>query len=205
MKELFHSHYPDFNVLDKWSSPDFDDQTREVIRKRLEAIPSIRFFNDHEAQTLSAISECIIPQPDRNESGKVPIVPWIDEILYEDTREGYRYEDLPTQRDAWRLGLQGIDETAQILFADKKFIELDAASRNNVLQQIEGGKPEGKTWEQLSAKRFFKSVILTTIVQIYYSHPFAWNEIGYSGPSSPRGHVRTWEGGIDPWDAQEKE
>ncbi len=40
---------------------------------------------------------------------------------------------------------------------------------------------------------------------MYYSHPLAWNEIGYGGPSSPRGHVRKWEGGVDPWEAQEKE
>lgn len=35
-KQAFQTHYPDYNVLDKWPSPDWDDQTRAVVRKRLE-------------------------------------------------------------------------------------------------------------------------------------------------------------------------
>src|SRR5437764_15184719 len=89
----FHSRYTDYNVLDKWSSPDWDDQTREVVRKRLEEVPLIRFFTDAEARTLAAVAERIMPQPDRDEADKVPIVPWIDEKLYKDERDGYRYEE----------------------------------------------------------------------------------------------------------------
>jgi hypothetical protein len=124
-KGAFQTRYPNYNVLDKWSSPDFDDQTREVVRKRLEEIPPIRFFTAHEAETLAAVAERIIPQPDRNETEKIPIAPWIDEKLFTDRRNGYRYEDLPAQREAWRLGLSGIDETARLLFGDKNFVELD--------------------------------------------------------------------------------
>ena len=61
----------------------------------------------------------------------------------------------------------------------------------------------GATWQQLPAARFFKSVLSITVVKIYYAHPAAWNEIGYNGPSSPRGHVRKRAGGVDPWEAQE--
>jgi hypothetical protein len=43
-----------------------------------------------------------------------------------------------------------------------------------------------------------------TIIKIYYAHPLAWNEIGYGGPASPRGHVRKWAGGVDPWEAREE-
>ena len=75
----FQTRYPDYNVLDKWSSPDWDDQTREVVRQRLEEIPRIRFFTDEEARMLSAIADLIIPQPERQEFEKVPIAPWIDE------------------------------------------------------------------------------------------------------------------------------
>jgi hypothetical protein len=40
-----------------------------------------------------------------------------------------------------------------------------------------------------------------TNVKTYYAHPSAWNEVRYNGPSSPRGHRRIWEGGVDPWEA----
>jgi hypothetical protein len=200
----FQTHYPGYNVLDKWSSPDWDDQTREVVRQRLEQIPPIRFFTDEEVQTLTAIAERIVPQPDRSEGEKVPIVPWIDEKLHEDKRDGYRYEEMPPQREAWRLGLQGINETAQALFDGKQFRDLDARSQDVVLTHVARGTPPGRSWKQLPASRFFPDVLSITIIKIYYAHPLAWNEIGYNGPSSPRGHVRNWAGGVDPWEAPSK-
>lgn len=98
------TRYPGSNVLDRWSSPDWDDQTRRIVRRRLEEVPPIRFFTEHEADTLAAVAERIVPQPDRGEAEKIPIVPWIDEKLYEDRCDGYRYEELPPQREAWRRG-----------------------------------------------------------------------------------------------------
>ncbi len=202
-KELI-TRYPGYNVLDRWSSPDWDDQTREVVRHRLEDVPPVRFFTEHEARTLAAICERIIPQPDRDEAEKIPIVPWIDEKLYEDKRDGYRYEELPPQREAWRQGIAGIDETARALF-DRLFVELEPLSQDVVLLHVERGDAPGTVWEKMPPARFFRDVLSITIVKIYYAHPHAWNEIGYGGPSSPRGHVRKWEGGIDPWEAQEEE
>ena len=204
MEEPFRTRYPNYNVLDKWSSADWDDQTRRVVRERLEEVPPIRFFTEDEARTLAAVAERIIPQPDRGVDEKVPIVPWIDEKLYEDRRNGYRYEELPPQREAWRLGIKGIDETAQALFDGKSFVNLDPLSQDVVLTRVERGNAPGAVWERMPAARFFKSVLSITIVKTYYAHPLAWNEIGYNGPSSPRGHVRKWEGGVDPWEAQEE-
>ena len=199
----FRTRFPGYNVLDKWSSPDWDDQTREVVRKRLEEVPEIRFFTRQEVGTLAAVAERIIPQPDRSEAEKVPIVPWIDEKLYEDRRDGYRYEELPPQREAWRAGLAGINETSSALFGGRSFVELDPLSQDVVLRHVERGEAPGATWERLPPARFFTSVLSITIVKTYYAHPLAWNEIGYNGPSSPRGHVRKREGGVDPWEARE--
>lgn len=199
----FRTRYPDYHVLDRWSSPDWDDQTREAVRRRLEEVPPIRFFTGEEARTLAAVAERIVPQPDRGEGERVPVVPWIDEKLFKDERDGYRYEELPPQREAWRLGLAGIDETARTLFGGEAFVELDPLSQDVVLTHVARGDAPGAAWRRVPAARFFKSVLCLTVVKIYYAHPLAWDEIGYGGPSSPRGHVRKWEGGVDPWEAQE--
>lgn len=58
-------------------------------------------LTDEEARLLAAVAEKILPQPDRGEIEKIPIVPWIDEKLSEDKRDGYRDEGMPPQRDAW--------------------------------------------------------------------------------------------------------
>ena len=201
-QERFQTRYPGFDVLAKWDSPDWDDQTREVVRRRHEEVPAIRFITPEEARTLAAIAERIIPQPDRGEAEKIPIVPWIDEKLYDDERDGYRYEELPPQREAWRLGLAGIDEASHALFDGKTFVKLDVLSQDVVLRHVERGDAPGPTWERLPAARFFRDLLSLTIVKTYYAHPLAWNEIGYGGPSSPRGHARKWEGGVDPWEAR---
>ncbi|MCA1601371.1 MAG: gluconate 2-dehydrogenase subunit 3 family protein [Acidobacteria bacterium] len=204
-RQDFRLRYPGYNVLDKWQSPDWDDQTREVIRQRLVNVPPIRFFTEQEVRTLAAIVERILPQPERYAIEKVPVVPWIDEKLNEDKRNGYRYEELPPQREAWRWGLSGIDEASRALFAGRAFCDLDVQSQDVVLTHVERGTALGDSWKIVPAQRFFTSVLVITVVQTYYAHPLAWNEIGYNGPSSPRGHVRKWEGGIDPWEATESD
>jgi hypothetical protein len=196
------SRYPDYDVLDKWESTDWDDQTREVVRRRLEDIPPIRFFTPEEVRLLEAVCDRIVPGSERGQ--RVPIVPWIDQKLSHDWRDGYRYEDVPPLRDAWRLGLAGIDESARLLNGGRAFAELGADAQDDVLRRVARGEAPGATWERgLSRSRFFRDVLCLTVVKIYYAHPRAWSEIGYSGPSSPRGHVRNWMGGVDPWDAKE--
>jgi hypothetical protein len=195
--------YPGFDVLAKWESPDWDEPTRAVVRRRLAEVPDVRFFTDAEARTLAAVADRIVPQPERTSAGKVPIVPWIDDKLFHDRRDGYRYEEMPPQREAWRRGLAAIDETARAR-SGRAFADLDASSQDAVLQEIQRGSPPGAAWETLPARRFVRDVLCVTIVKVYFAHPLAWNEVGYNGPSSPRGHVRKWEGGVDPWEAREK-
>jgi hypothetical protein len=200
----FVTRYPGYDVLDKRSSPDWDAQTRSAVRRRLAEVPPIRFLTSAEVATLDAVAERILPQPDRSALDKVPIVPWIDEKLYHDWRDGYRYEDLPVQRDAWRSGLAGIDESARLLYGGRGFVELDGGEQDQLLRRVARGEAPGRAWEHIPANRFFRDVLCITVVKTYYAHPRAWSEIGYSGPSSPRGHVRNWMGGVDPWDAPEE-
>lgn len=199
----YRSRFPGYDVLAKWSSLDWDDQTREAVRQRLEQIPQIRFFIGAEAELLAAVAERIVPQPDRTPEERVPIVPFIDERLHEDRRQGYRYEGVPPQREAWRLGLAGIERVARHV-RGQPFISLSGDDQDAVLQCIEQGDPPGEEWAQLNAKRFFTNVLCETVVKTYYAHPLAWNETGYNGPSSPRGHVRKWIGGVDSWEAHER-
>jgi hypothetical protein len=199
------SRYPNWNVLAKWWSDDWDEQTRSVVRERLGAVPPINFLSPDEAVTLAAVADRIVPQPQRTGDEKVPIAPWIDAKLAHDLRDGYRYDGLPPQRDAWRLGLAGLDETSRELFGGTVFAELGPDQQDEVLRRVERGDPPGAAWARVPARRFFRDVLCLTIVKTYYAHPAAWSEIGYSGPSAVRGHVRNWMGGVDPWDAKEAE
>jgi hypothetical protein len=194
--------YPSFNVLDKRDGPDWDAQTRDAIRRRLTEVPPIRFFSSAEATLLQAIVDRIVPQRDSDAASRIPIVPWIDEKLHHDRRDGYRYEDVPPQRDAWRAGLASIEETTRLL-RGCAFGMLTAVQQDEVLDRVARGDVPPQAWRVVPPRRFFRDVLCVSVVKIYYAHPSAWNEIGYNGPSSPRGHVRIWLGGVDPWEAQE--
>lgn len=202
MEHEFRSRYPGFDVLSKWDSPDWDEQTRAALRHRLEHVPPIRFFTATELPIITAVVERLMPQPDRAPADKVPIVPWIDDKLFRDERNGYRYEGMPPMQEAWRQALAGLDETAALVAPGHGFAALDASRQDAILRSLAAGDPPGSVWVHLPAARFFTTELLPAVVRFYYAHPAAWNETGYNGPSSPRGHVRIWEGGRDPWEAQ---
>ena len=194
--------YPDFDITnaDKWNL-DWDEKTKRLVIDRVENVPPFRFFSTEEAGLLEALCNCALPQEDRPEARRVPIAPWIDEWLYIGQGIGYRYEDMPEDRQAYRLGLQGFDETARHLFS-AAFVDLSRAEQNEVMRQVAEGSPPGKIWSHLSAVLFFQR-FMSDVITNYYAHPAAWAEIGFNGPASPRGHIRLRLNFRDPWEARE--
>jgi hypothetical protein len=199
--EPFRTPYAGYDVLAKWDTPSWDEQTREVVRKRLTEVPTRHFFSEEEWQTLEAVCARLVPQPER--SLPVPIVPWIDDKLHHNRGDGFRYEDMPPMRDAWRLGLQGIDAESHRRFA-ARFKSIAEPDQDAVLRAIQAGDVEGGVWTRLPAQRFFATVLLKEVVGEYYAHPAAWSEVGFGGPASPRGYVRLDENQRDPWEASER-
>ncbi len=39
------------------------------------------------------------------------------------------------------------------------------------------------------------------VLSSFYSHPWAWNEIGYGGPAYPRGFARLGSGQREHWES----
>src|SRR5688572_1856983 len=196
---VFLTPYAGYDVLVKWDSPSWDEQTRQVLRKRITEVPPRRFFTDTEWQTLERVCARLIPQPER--LTPVPIVPWIDEKLHHDWRDGFRYHDMPPLREAWRLGLEGIDQESRHRFGGG-FTLLGGLDQDAVLRAVQAGDVQGGVWERLPAGRFFTNILLKEVVGEYYSHPAAWSEVGFGGPASPRGYVRLGLNQRDPWDAR---
>jgi hypothetical protein len=122
--------------------------------------------------------------------------------LHKDEGAGYRYEDMPDDREAYRQGLEGFDQTAQILFQGD-FTRLTIDQQIQVMRCVAEGEPPGEVWKELPAGRFFQ-LLMRDVITNYYAHPAAWAEIGFSGPASPRGHIRLGLGRRDPWEAEEK-
>jgi hypothetical protein len=194
----FRTPYSTYDVLAKGSTPSWDDQTRRVIHERVTNVPQRRFFTELEWQTLEAIAARLLPQPERTEP--IPIVPWIDEKLYHDRRDGFRYYDMPPLCTAWRLGLGGI-HAASLHRSGASFRDLSTDGQDAVLQAVQHGRVEAEVWRELPPRRFFATLLLKEVVGAYYAHPAAWSEVGFGGPASPRGYVRLGMNQRDPWEA----
>ena len=196
----FQTPYRGYDVLDKWDSPSWNDQTREAVRKRLEDVPKQRFFTPEQGSLLQAIVDRLIPQPDREEP--VPIVPWIDDMLHRNHSPGYRYADMPPMHEAWRQGLDAIAAEAHNR-RGKTFEELTEQEQDALLTDVQENRVERRYWGELPAGGFFLHQLLKQVVGVYYSHPSAWSEIGYGGPAAPRGYARLGFDERDPWEAEE--
>ncbi|AQS47348.1 hypothetical protein BMG03_05715 [Thioclava nitratireducens] len=198
MSEPFRTPYPGYDVLDKWDSPSFDDQTREVLRARRDPPPR-RFLDPDQFALLEALCAVVIPQ---RRPEPVPIAPFIDAALHEDRGTGTRFATMPPEREAWPRGLKAIDAEARATFDGRGFRELDRPEQERLLRAIDRSDCRApETWQDMPPQKFFRALLLKQIVEIYYSAPAGMSEIGYGGPAAPRGYVRLKAGQIDPWEA----
>lgn len=195
-------YYPGFSTLAQQRF--WDDATRAVVLARVREIPPVRFFTPDEAAVMRAVLARVLPQDDRDAAHQIPILPVIDERLHAGRIDGYRYEGMPPDGEAYRLGLQAIDAIAQHLHG-KPFVDLGPREQDEVLKTLHDGRPPAaeEIWRRMSAKHYW-SMLLQDAADAYYAHPYAWDEIGFGGPAYPRGYMRQENGQPEPWEVAEQ-
>ena len=178
-------HYQEGSVRALLDTDLITPATRAVLLERLapHADSPPRFFDAREWATLCAMCRRLIPQPERAAPIQLPAD--IDERLADDKADGWRYDVLPSDPEAYRRGLRGIDETAEAVFG-APFTTLDATQQDAVLHAVQAGTAPGPTWSALPPKLFFEE-LLAEITESYYSHPLAFEEIGFAGMADAHG------------------
>jgi hypothetical protein len=198
--QIVEDRFPDYDVLAKRWGPSWNEQTRQVIARRLSIGGKPRFFTREEFETLIAIAARIVPQPSTRP--EIPVAALIDDKLHEGKSEGYREPSLPRDREAWQGGLKALDVEAKSAYG-ARFRKLSAADQDNLLNRMAKGELNDPAWKGMPSAVFFRKRMALDIVLAYYAHPTAWNEIGWGGPASPRGYVRVDYDERDPWEAAE--
>ena len=193
-------YYPRFSTLAQQGF--WDQATRDVVLMRVEQPAPIRYFSTEQAKFWHAVFDHLLPQDDRTPERRIPIVSVIDERLYRNQGIGYRYENMPPDREAYRLGEQAINEEAQHRFGGA-FIYLPQMQQDLVLMAIHDHKPQAAEtiWKQMSNGRFWQ-LLMQDALEAYYAHPWAWDEIGFGGPAYPRGYMRLERGEPEPWETR---
>lgn len=153
---------------------------------------------------MQAVCDRLLPQDDRDEGHKIPVINYIDDRLYNRRIDGYRFEDMPPDHEAHRLGLQAIEAIARHLY-HASFVELEPLQQDTVLKSIHDAQPPAAhdIWQKMPIHRFWL-LLMQDVIDAYYSHPYAWDEIGFGGPAYPRGYMRLEGGKSEPWEVAEQ-
>lgn len=195
-------YYPGYSTLSQQKY--WDDATRELVVERASKEQPIRFFTPEEARTMAAVVDRILPQEDRTPERRIPILPDMDRRLFEGRIEGYRYESMPSDEEAYRIAARAFALMAQELHG-KRFDELGTMHQEEILRSIHDADPSAarEEWQKMSVERFW-SLLVSDVCTVYYAHPWAWDEIGFGGPAYPRGYMRLEEGEPEPWEVNEQ-
>lgn len=192
-------HWPEGSVRALLGTDHVSPATRAALRARLDTpvVERPKFFDDDAFLTMRAICARLVAQAERGEEA-VDVAGVIDAKLADGKRDGWRYAKMPPDPEAYRRGLRGIDETAQVQFGEL-FRNLEPACQDAILAAVQAGRPCGATWRELSPSCFFEE-LLAEVVDVYYAHPLAQEEIGYVGMADAHG----WQAiGLDKRDPHE--
>ena len=175
--------YPDYDVLE--SATDWDPATRRAVLARLRVGSELHFFQAAEEPVVRAFLDLLL---DQDGEPRVPAVELLDQRLAAGRLDGFQYQDMPDDRDTWRLVLQGIDQAAQER-AGVGFPKAPNAVQAEIVGALAGGRLRAPALSGINVRRAY-SVCLRMAAAAFYSHPWAWNEIGFGGPAYPRGFMR---------------
>jgi hypothetical protein len=189
-----HGRYPDYDVLAQ--APHWDDVTRQLVVSRVDEVPEIRFFTHDEALTLGAFCDIVLAQ---DREPKIPVLNMVDGKLFEAKLDGYRYDNMPDDRETWRRVAAGLDAAVVQHGVSGGFHAAPSDVKHRVVGAFSEGKLHGQIWDSLPCARAW-AVVMRAVLSEFYSHPWAWNEIGFGGPAYPRGYARFGVGQREQWE-----
>ena len=190
--------YPDYDVLQE--AAHWDEATRRVVLDRVETVPPFRFFDERERETVKAFCDTVTAQ---DREPRIPVAAYVDEKLHEGRGDGYRFFDMPDDREVWRTVVRGLDDEARALGA-ASFAEAGVETRVAICHRFSKANLHGRAWGGLNVSRAW-SLVVRHACEAFYAHPWAWNEIGFGGPAYPRGYSRFGSPHIDTAEREEWE
>ncbi len=132
--------------------------------------------------------------------------PGAEKVIYvkKDEIDRYGFQSKSTPQETYHKGLKSVNEYSQVKF-QKNFVDLSEAQQDQVLDDMDNGKAQGKGFSDPSDRSFFKR-IREDVIEGMFSDPVyggnrdmvGWKLIGYPGAQraytpvdiNTEGHVR---------------
>jgi hypothetical protein len=188
------SRFPGFDVLaqvDHW-----DPVTAGVVLARLSPPKPLRFFSLTEEAVARPLLDQLL---DQHQDPRVSVLEMIDARLTEQQTDGWHYADLPEDGAAWRRSLAAIDDDARSRFGTS-FSDCTGEQQATLIQDVQDIGDQ--SWHGLRADRIW-SLWTRYACTAFYAHPWAWNEIGFSGPAYPRGYKNRGIDAREPYEVRD--
>ncbi|MGH3498108.1 MAG: gluconate 2-dehydrogenase subunit 3 family protein [Nocardioidaceae bacterium] len=186
--------FPGFDVLAQ--SGAWDSVTAAVVLGRLGTSLPVVFFTETEEAIARPLLDLLL---DQHDEPRVPVLEMIDARLAEGSTDGWRYADLPEDGQAWRDTLTALDDDARDAYSHG-FARLDFEDQRSVVQAVQNTTGQ---WHGMTASRVW-SLWTRYACTAFYSHPWAWNEMGFSGPAYPRGYKNAGVDRWEPWEVRDQ-
>jgi hypothetical protein len=183
--------FPGYDVLDTIGT--WDAVTAGVVLSRLTSPPGLRFFTLDEQAVGTALFDQLL---DQRGPPRIPIIEHVDARLAEAATDGWRYADMPEDGEAFRRSFAALDADSVERFG-RRFAEIDWFDQADLIQAVHDRGGAG--WHGLTASRVW-SLWTRYACTAFYSHPWAWNEIGFGGPAYPRGYKNVGIGARERWE-----
>jgi Gluconate 2-dehydrogenase subunit 3 len=191
------SRFPGFDPPDQVRH--WDQMTADVVMARLGPPAPPTFFTGPEAACARALLNLLTGQDEPDGDLAVPLVEMIDSRLAAGETDGWRYDDMPEDGQAWRDTLAYLDADAGqrcgTTFAGAP--PLDRLALIQAVQDLKSGswhgRPAGHVW----------SLWTRYACTALYAHPHAWAEIGFPGPAYPRGYKNAGVGKLESFEVRD--
>jgi hypothetical protein len=186
--------YPGFDVLDSVDA--WDDVTAGVVLGRLALPGEVAFFTPAEVGVAAPLLDLLLAQ---DSDPRVPVLALVDARLAAGETDGWHYDELPEDGSAWRASLRFLNEDSLERYHGRGFAHLINDERAGLIQNVQDRSSSGDTWHGWPAIHVW-SLWTRYVCTAFYSHPWAWNEIGFPGPAYPRGYVNPGVNSREHWE-----
>jgi hypothetical protein len=153
-----HGRYPDHDVLAE--AAHWDALTRKAVLRRVQEVPPLRFFDERESQTLRAFCDLVTAQ---DSDPRIPVLEMVDEKLYENRLDGFRFHDMPPDPQTWKLVARKLDETAAERGGEGResgFAAVDSELQCQIVDAFSKGELQ---WGELPSKKAW-SVVMRAVL-----------------------------------------
>ena len=186
--------FPGFDVLDQ--VPYWDDVTAGVVLARLALPNMLSFFTPHEVGVAAPMLDLLLGARRRapGPGAAVDRHPLVDR---RDRRLALRRPARGRPGLARHAGAPGRRRPRS---ARRRVRRTRPQTRQaRLLQDVQDLAAGGHSWHGLDAAHVW-SLWTRYACAAFYSHPWAWNEIGFSGPAYPRGYLNPGINARENWE-----